>query len=276
MTIEESDSGQRLDRWMRRTFPWIPYSAIQSAIREGKIRMDQGRSFAHTRLILSQQVRIYEGWFHLFGKDASAQEPISYAWKEKIASWVLYEDDDMIGLNKPQGLATQGGTKQRISLDVLMKPYRLVHRLDKETSGVLLMAKTLSCAQILTQSFQDRKIEKEYWGVIHGHLEKEKGKIHQPLWHKDKNVFQEATTHYRVMRCDHPLYSLVQMFPETGRMHQLRIHMAFLGCPLVGDGRYGLKKEKDRLQLHCRSMRLPCGQEIVAPVPKESLFSLFH
>ncbi|KUF12498.1 RluA family pseudouridine synthase [Pseudoponticoccus marisrubri] len=315
VTVGPGDGDQRLDRWLKRHFPQLAQGRIEKMCRKGELRVDGGRVKASTRLAVGQQVRIPP--LPEPGQVESAPKPrVSDADAEMIRGCVLWKDDHIIALNKPPGLPTQGGSKQTRHVDLLSdaltfgfdeKP-RLVHRLDKDTSGVLLLARTREVAQALTAAIRHRQTHKIYWALVAGvptpYLgEIRYGLVKAPGHGKGGENEKMRAVHPRDMDATpgakraHTLYATlfrvagraawVAMEPVTGRTHQLRAHMAEIGHPIIGDGKYGGSGQENlgdgwgaqlggviskKLHLHARSMRLehPVTRkwlEITAPLP---------
>ncbi|MCA0997818.1 RluA family pseudouridine synthase [Alloyangia pacifica] len=317
VTVGPGDGDQRLDRWMKRHFPHVPQGRIEKMCRKGEIRVDGGRVKASTRLAVGNQVRVPPlPEPEEMAKTAPAKPKVSEADSKLIQSCVLWKDDHIIALNKPPGMPTQGGSKQTRHVDGLAealkfgfdeKP-RLVHRLDKDTSGVLLLARTREMAQALTAAIRHKETRKIYWALVAG--------VPTPYLGEIKYGLVKAGGHGKggegeKMRAIHPreidstpgakrahtlyatLYrvagraSWVAMEPVTGRTHQLRAHMAEIGHPIIGDGKYGGSGQENlgdgwgaqlggiiskKLHLHARSMTFlhPVTKKpvtVTAPLP---------
>ena len=313
--VTPDDGDQRLDRWFRKHFPHIPQGRVEKMCRKGEIRVDGGRVKAASRLEAGQQVRIPP----LPDTDAPiypAKTKVSDKDAAMIRACVLYRDDHIIALNKPAGLPTQGGTgvtrhidglSEALMFDAEERP-RLVHRLDKDTSGVLLLARTRLAAKALTEAFRHRGTRKIYWAAVagapvprmgtiryglikaSGHGKSGEGEkmvcIHPAEVDKTEGA-KRAATDYAVLAALGGRVSWVAMEPITGRTHQLRAHMAELGHPIIGDGKYGGSGQENlgdgwgaqlggemsrKLHLHARSIQVKhpfTGNmlHVVAPLP---------
>ncbi len=299
--VAEADDGVRLDRWFKRHYPALKHGKLEKLLRKGQIRVDGGRAKANARLETGQTVRVPP----LDDEDTGSRRPIqriSEEEREFIRSLVIFENDEMFALNKPPGLAVQGGSKTEVHIDGMLEGLRppptkdgegerpkLVHRLDKDTSGVLVLAKTANAAAKLSKAFQGRNVEKIYWGLCMGVPHPLQGTIDLPLAKRDAGHggervvpakqgdpdAQRAITHYTVLEATGKKASWIAMMPVTGRTHQLRAHMAALGTPIVGDGKYGGDEAflggniSKKLHLHARQITLPGRRQnitIVAPL----------
>lgn len=272
--VAADDADSRLDRWFRRLFPHVPQGRIEKMCRKGEIRVDGGRVKAATRLEAGQMVRV-PPLPEPGEMPARPRGPrISEADRQMIRDAVIYRDAHIIALNKPAGLASQGGTNQVSHVDALAeelkfeldeKP-RLVHRLDKDTSGVLLMGRTRKAAELLTRAFRARDTRKIYWALVAGvpspnmgtikyglvkaggHGARGEGeKMHcvHPRDVEKTPGAKHATTDYAVMSSLGKRCAWMALVPITGRTHQLRAHMAEIGHPIAGDGKYGGSRQEN-------------------------------
>jgi len=319
LTLGEDEAEQRLDRWFRRRFPQVNQIQIEKLCRKGEIRVDGGRVKAASRIGPGQVVRVpplpetrpkSEKDYRQF------QSVVSDADTQLMNEAILYRDDHILVLNKPAGLPSQGGSKQTRHIDGLSEALRfgyedkprLVHRLDKDTSGVLLMARTHKVAAALTSAFRSRETRKIYWaivaGVPHPHMgtikyglvkspghggrgEGEKMHCIHPGEVARTEGAKRAVTDYAVLTTLAQRAAWMALVPITGRTHQLRAHMAEMGHPIIGDGKYGGSGQENlgdgwgaqlggdiskKLHLHARSLRIlhPITKRemtFVAPLP---------
>lgn len=259
-TVGEDDDGIRLDRWFKRNLPQVGFATVSRWARTGQIRVDGKRAKPEDRLSAGQVLRVPPG-----GEDAPAARKAAPRSRtlspEQIAEakdMVIRETPSAIVLNKPPGLATQGGSKTTKHVDGLLDAFvendrqprpRLVHRLDKDTSGVLLIARTPGSAASFSKRFASRSARKVYWALVVGKPDLAEGVIDAPLakqpgtggekMHIDEENGAAAKTRYRVVDSAGQRAAWVELEPLTGRTHQLRVHMAAIGHPIVGDGKYG-------------------------------------
>ena len=319
--VAEGESEQRLDRWFRRRFPDIGQGRIEKMCRKGEIRLNGGRVKPGTRVSPGDEIRVPplpgpDPNIGDRGKPVRPRAEISDEDARMIRKSVIYRDDHIIALNKPAGLAVQGGSKQTRHLDGLAealkfgrteKP-RLVHRLDKDTSGLILLARDQKTASALTRAFRDRSTRKIYWALAaglpvprmgsirfglvkaagHGSGgEGEKMRLVQPRDIDTTPGAKPAHTDYAVLENLGGRASWLALVPVTGRTHQLRAHLAGIGHPIIGDGKYGGAGQENlgdgwgagiggvvsrKLHLHARSLRFRhpvTGQPITltAPLP---------
>ena len=267
LTVKADDADQRLDKWFRQHFPHIPQGRIEKMCRKGEIRVDGGRVKGSTRVEAGQEVRIPPL------PDAAAPQPrtvsrISSGDAKMMRDCVIYKDDHVIAINKPAGLPTQGGSGQTRHVDGLAEALRfdaedkprLVHRLDKDTSGVLLLARTRQAAKSLTASMRHKETRKIYWALVAGVPTPYLGEIRfglvkaagrgrggegekmiavHPRDMNDTVGAKRAHTLYATLYRVGSRAAWVALEPITGRTHQLRAHMAEIGHPIIGDGKYG-------------------------------------
>ena len=295
-SVSDGEDGMRLDRWFKTHHPDLPHSRLEKLLRTGQVRVDGGRVKASTRLEAGQVVRVPP-------LPASApiapKRALSKADRDFLASITLYEDDDLMVLNKPSGIAVQGGTKTAQHLDRLLEGLgdgpetraRLVHRLDRDTSGVLIVAKRRAVAAKLGREFQTRSVRKIYWALVKGVPKPPQGKVEAALVKAagpegdrvrkarpgEQERAQSAVTYYAVVDRAGQTVSFVSLKPVTGRQHQLRAHMAIIGHPILGDDKYHGDRDMpegidQRLHLHARRISFPhpSGEGIVdvtAPLP---------
>ncbi|MCB1369991.1 MAG: RluA family pseudouridine synthase [Rhodobacteraceae bacterium] len=318
VTVAPEEADLRLDRWLRRRHPHVPQGLVERMCRKGEIRVNGGRVRPATRLEAGQTVRLpplpelRDG-----GAETAPQPAVSEADAAMIRACVIWRDDDVLALNKPPGLAVQGGSGQRRHVDGLAEALRfgaeekprLVHRLDRDTSGVLLMARSARAASGLTRAFRDRTARKTYWAAVAGLPSPRAGTIRYGLvkapghgsgGEGEKMLCippddiartegaKRATTDYRVIEAAAQRAAWVALRPVTGRTHQLRAHMAAIGHPVVGDGKYGTNAQENtgtgwgaqlgggvsrKLHLHARSLdlihpRTGALLSLTAPLPE--------
>jgi 23S rRNA pseudouridine955/2504/2580 synthase len=256
-TIGEDDDGIRMDRWFKRNLPAIGFATVSRWSRTGQIRVDGGRVKPEDRLKAGQVLRVPPGG-EAKHKGPKVRKPLTEEEISQARDMVIREIPSAIVLNKPPGLATQGGSKTTKHVDGLLDAFvesedqprpRLVHRLDKDTSGVLLIARTPGSAAAYSKRFSGRSARKIYWALVVGVPDVREGTIDAPLakqpgtggekMHVDEEGGQSAKTRYRVVERAGTRAAWVELEPLTGRTHQLRVHMAAIGHPIVGDGKYG-------------------------------------
>ncbi len=254
-TVAADDDGIRLDRWFKRHLPQVGFATVSRWARTGQVRVDGKRARPEDRLAAGQVVRVPPGGET--DKPKPKKRPLTADQVAQAESMVIRKTDAALVLNKPPGLATQGGTGTFNHVDGLLDAYhsedeprpRLVHRLDKDTSGVLLVARTPGSAAFFSKRFSGRSAKKIYWALVVGVPEVEDGTIDAPLakqpgtggekMHVDTEGGQAARTRYRVIDRAGNRAAWVELQPLTGRTHQLRVHLAAIGHPIVGDGKYG-------------------------------------
>lgn len=276
--ISAEDAGLRLDRWFKRHYPGLTHAHLEKLLRTGAIRLDGRRAKSGDRIAAGQTILVPP-----LARAEPEKGPVSAPTDKDarfIRKLIIAEDKDFFVLNKPPGLAVQGGSGTRRHIDGMLgalqkgkhRP-RLVHRLDRDTSGVLLVARTAVSAAELSRLFQTRKVGKVYWALVHGVPNPRQGEIDLPLAKfgprgqekmRVDEAGQRALTRYRVVDTAGHKVAWVELEPVTGRTHQLRAHMAALGHPILGDPKYGGEGGLEAfvglppgLQLHARSVRLP-------------------
>lgn len=302
--VSADEAGMRLDRWFKRQFPALSHGQLQKLLRTGQVRVNGKRAEASARLEEGQNIRVPPPAAGAAAAVAQAKTRAAHTERD-IKKLILFEDSDVIVINKPPGLASQGGSGLKENLDDMLKSIakpgkepKLVHRLDRDTSGVMLVAKTHFAAVRLSESFRGRKTQKIYWGVTLGVPKLMRGKISAPLirqgelmkiaeGEEELEEAKSATTLYEVMESAKGQAAFVAMWPLSGRTHQLRVHMAYTGTPLLGDRLYGGDAASGRsrsltlpvdelgkgLHLHARRLVIPHPRkgviDVVAPLPPE-------
>jgi 23S rRNA pseudouridine955/2504/2580 synthase len=276
--------GMRLDRFLKKLYPTVPSSLLQKALRIKDVFVGGAKASPQHVLHEKECVAIYRGLTQGQGAvSKKRQDKIDAPFLAKVDGWVLHETADLLVVNKPAGVAVQGGTGQRVSLDRLVavwlgKPVYVVHRLDKDTTGVLVFAKHVKAAAELSQMFRAQTACKVYWSLLSGPLPdtegvytswllKERKGAQENIQSFDRDVqgSKKAVTRYKVL-AQNEAHSFVAFFPETGRMHQLRVHAKALSAPIWGDRRYG-RRADGGLMLHARSLTFPQGPVLRAPLP---------
>jgi len=280
--VTEDETEIRLDRWLKRHFPALTQGVIQKFCRTGQIRVDGKRVDASTRLAPGQSVRIPplpDG-----ERPRPTAAPLDPATLREIEGMILYMDDWLIAVNKPPGLPSQGGPGIVRHLDGMMDHFRLgasdkprlVHRLDMETSGILLLARSPGVAAKLAAAFRGRDVQKTYWAVVAGRPPRDEGRIDIPLVkfgglrggervavaEKGEEGATFAITDFTVRDAAARKLSWLELRPLTGRTHQLRVHCAAMGTPILGDKMYGGEAARiegfpENLHLHARRLVLP-------------------
>lgn len=294
-TVSQEENGLRLDKCLRLWSASLPQGLIEKAARKGILRVEGAKVKPSLRVKEGERVSFPPYFLSIKGEDKKRKPKIlTHADRNWLKNLILFEDSDLFVINKPAGIAVQGGTGQSKSLDALFEAFyedcnpRLVHRLDRDTSGVLVFAKTLSMAQWLTKAFRERRVQKIYWALVCGVPQKKEGLISLPLSKKptllgekvcvDKEEGVSALTAYRVIEELGQQIAWVELIPKTGRMHQLRVHCAEgLKMPILGDGKYGGNAAfpfgRKSLHLHARSLKVPLPFDKImafeAPLPKD-------
>lgn len=298
--VEADEAGMRLDRWFKVHYPGLGFGALQKLLRSGQVRVDGGRAKSDTRIEPGQTVRVPP-----LGVDRKGDQPLTAKTMrgesdaDVLARMTLYEDASVYVFDKPAGLAVQGGSGVARHVDGMLEALRnkkgekprLVHRLDRDTSGVLVVARSRLAAMRLSEAFRGRDARKFYWALVKGVPKKREDRI--STWivkeqtrdgdrmrvarHGEEGA-DHAISHYRVVEQAGQSLSWLEMEPYTGRTHQLRVHAAYIGCPIIGDPKYfeadtnwdfpgGMQ---NRLHLHARRIVLPHPQggviDVTAPL----------
>jgi len=282
-TVDAEDDGVRLDRWFKRHMPEASFAIVSRWARTGQLRVDGARATPGDRLAEGQILRVPPLEPATAARTARAARPRPVLSEDQIAfaeGLVIHRDAQALVINKPPGLATQGGTKTTEHVDGLLDALmferddrpRLVHRLDKDTSGALLLARTARSAAHFAKAFAGRTARKVYWAIVVGVPDRDEGMIDLALakqpgtggekMHVDREGGMPARSRYRVIERAGNRAAWVELQPLTGRTHQLRVHMAALGHPIVGDGKYGGKDAfltgaiSRKMHLHARRLRI--------------------
>jgi 23S rRNA pseudouridine955/2504/2580 synthase len=277
--VDAGEDGVRLDRWFKRRWPHLNHVQIQKLVRSGQVRVDGARTKADARLAAGAQVRVPP---LPDAPDPDEKRSVSPRDAAYARSLVLFEDELVLALNKPAGLAVQGGTKTHQHVDRLLSTWgegidrpRLVHRLDRDTSGVLLLGRTPAAAASLSGAFARRRAQKTYWAIVAGNPKPAEGIIEMPLVKrgvgdrelvmpadpKDPRADPAETEYVTLSRAAHRA-AWMALRPHTGRTHQLRAHMKAIGHAILGDPKYGDEASIAlsgglKLQLHARRLTLP-------------------
>ena len=318
--VTPDDNDIRLDRWFKRHYPAVQHSMLEKHLRKGMIRLDGKKAKTSDRVMSGQVVRCPDLTLADLPDMPKPKRTVSEEELEQIRKWVLYKDANIIIINKPYGLAVQGGSKITRCVDDMLdglifdagqRP-KLTHRLDRDTSGALVLARDTRSATALMKLFSSRKIEKTYWALVNGSPLPMNGTIDLPILKKenpkasgraggpegrdyeimqvDQEGGQKSITEYRTLDFLARKFALMELNPLTGRTHQLRVHMQAIGCPIVGDHKYGGSMGsfgnsdagsvgvENILHLHARRIVIPAiagGKpiDITAPLPEHMVNS---
>lgn len=319
----EYAEDMRLDKWFKEVFPDLTFGKLQKLLRKGEVRVNGKKVKTGERLTEGDEIRVppMPEENRQLELKAPVKKPdydnvpryqITKQDRAKIEDMVIYKDDEVIAINKPSGLIVQGGFKTDRSVANMLQALqfgmpewpRFVHRIDKDTSGILILARTKAVASRLIEDFRTRKIHKSYWAMVVGEMQEKQGRIDAPLtlaktkkgerMRVIKGEGQPAITDYKVMDSVKGKASWMELKPKSGRKHQLRAHMLYMGNPIVGDGKYGgamavikgvddakIKSSMKMLHLHARSIEFKNSNgkivKIAAPLPPhmEESFKFF-
>ena len=304
--VSAEEAGMRLDRWFKLHFPQVTFAYLNKLTRTGQVRVAGARAKTNTRLVAEQEIRVPPLAFDTRPADTPKADvkPLTSTERRMFDAMLIHEDRDLFILNKPSGFAVQGGSKTHYHLDGLLmglgvelgeRPL-LVHRLDRDTSGVIVIAKRRSVAAALGKLFATRAVKKTYWAIVHGVPKPAQGRIEVALIKAkgpdgdrmraseegEEEDEQRAVTHYSVIGKAEAVAAWVSLKPVTGRQHQLRAHMAHIGTPIIGDEKYGGLDDMpggmpEKLHLHARRIVFPHPRDgtidISAPLPEHMLTS---
>ena len=299
ITVDRDEAGMRLDRWFKLHYPGLGFGHLQKLLRSGQVRVDGSRAKTSTRLAAGQSVRVPPVQPGDKGKPAP-QTPATMRDRrddDVLQSNMLYQDDQVFVLNKPAGLAVQGGSGVYRHVDGMLEAFRdrqgrkprLVHRLDRDTAGVLVIARTRSAAAFLGKAFKDRRTRKTYWALVKGVPKRSSGRISTYVV-RDEGAERMRVAKHGEPEADHAVstYATVDqagsrlawllMRPVTGRTHQLRLHAAHIGHPIIGDAKYFDVENwefpggiQNRLHLLARRIEIPHPDggkiDVSAPLP---------
>ncbi|MDR0553134.1 MAG: RluA family pseudouridine synthase [Holosporales bacterium] len=268
-----------MDRLIRRRFgKHIPQSFIEKAIRTGNVLVNGQKTSSSAKVSDDCSVYVNESLFNRFKEDEQKRQ---YSGDSEFKKMIIYEDENLIVINKPAGLAVQLGSKTTESIDTMAKSYnqeaRLVHRIDKETSGITILAKNLKTSRYMTLLFKNKQIHKGYMAIVSGSNLREKGTINVPLAKEKESVVvdkingKETITEYTVQKRLNNGLALIAAYPKTGRTHQIRVHLKHIGCPILGDKKYSGRSFK-KLCLHAHKVSFVDikgkNVKITAPLPE--------
>ncbi|MDA9745272.1 RNA pseudouridine synthase [Candidatus Pelagibacter sp.] len=260
--IKPIHATMRLDRWIKNNIGKFPQSLLEKSIRKGKIKLNKKKTNSSYKLKIGDEISFYN-FNYEFKKIKTIKYTPSKKNLDENEKSLIDNNDEFIVINKKAGVSVQGGTKSKNNLiDIFSnsnlfkntKPYS-VHRLDKETSGVMIIAKNYNSAKLLTSLFRLRKVHKTYLAICHGVFKNKKGEIRGNLvkYEKEKKISELAITNYNVISSNN-FFSFLELKPITGRKHQLRKQLSFMGNPIVGDVKYNIinskNKNQKKLMLH--------------------------
>ena len=287
ITVKREDDGLRLDRWFKKHFTALTQGRLEKLLRRGLVRADGKRVKAASRVEVGMSIRIPPEVPAPGSERVKHAPSVPDSLVKTLQEAILHRDKDIMVLNKPSGLAVQGGSKTKLHVDAALPALqfgeaeapRLVHRLDRDTSGLLVLARNRKSAQFLTRQFAGREVEKIYWALVYGVPRPARGHIMVPLAKRaaadggervrpvdkgDPDAMKAHTDYMEIARVGQR-FSWLAFRPMTGRTHQIRAHATAIGHPLVGDGKYRIEGENEeyggilpkKLHLHARSIMMP-------------------
>lgn len=301
--VDAEEAGLRLDRWFKLHYPGLGFGHLQKLLRSGQVRVDGGRAKTDTRLEEGQVIRVppMQGdAARLKVAPLTANTIRDRHDADVLSQMLIYEDDKVFVFNKPAGLAVQGGSGVTRHVDQMLESWRnrrgekprLVHRIDRDTTGILVVARTRTAAVALTKAFRERETKKVYWALVKGVPAPKEGRISTYLVKEQtpdgdrmriarhgEDGADHALSHYRVIDQVAQSFAWLEMEPYTGRTHQLRVHATHIGHPILGDPKYfehdtnwefpgGVQK---KLHLHARRIIIPHPDggvvDQIAPLP---------
>ena len=267
--VDDEYNDSRLDKWFKNKILSLPHSLIEKIIRQNKIKVNKKKTKSSYRLQLGDLIEIYD---ISKLKPTDNEKKIKYLPKRKEISkyddYIIEDNENFLVINKPTGIPVQSGTKSfKNMIDILKetkyfqnsKPY-IVHRIDKETSGILLIAKNRKYAQLFTSLFRIRKIHKTYLAIVYGEVDASIKTMRDDLVYYENNrkITQKAISNFKVIKSNQA-YSFIELNPITGRKHQLRKQLLNIGNPIIGDEKYFLKESKrvkiKNLMLHAYKIK---------------------
>ena len=293
----------RLDKVLLDLVPESSFGLIQKLCRKGQIRLDGKRCKANDRVRMNQDIKVPSIMLRVDDNVATHVYQLSDLERQEIDEMILFETDDFIAVNKTYGLPVQAGSGHGKSLDRMMVAYmaerhiqpKLIHRLDKTTTGCVLFAKNKPAASLFSKAFKSRQMEKTYWAIVYGKLKEKEGVISGSLMKSDDGSYEKMvvdeegkkaeTAYRRILSAGN--YHWLEVQPRTGRTHQIRAHLAAIGIPIIGDTKYGgsrLQQDvvdipRNKIFLHARQLsHLHENIHLTAEIPAhfEKLFSIFE
>ena len=257
--VNKDYHNSRFDRWFKQNILNVPQSLIEKLVRKKKIKVNKKKVKTSYRVQINDIIELHgKDDFKSYKKSKKEKYKPSEKEKGEYGKFIIENNDNFIVINKPSGIAVQAGTKSfKNIIDILKdtkyflesKPF-IVHRLDKETSGVMIVAKNRQYAQLFTSLFRIRKMHKTYLAITHGSVKADKKLLQDNLvsYEKDKKIIQKAISHLRILKSNDE-YSLLELKPITGRKHQLRKQLYNIGNPIVGDYKYSFNKDAKKFKI---------------------------